>query len=82
MVKNLDWFNRWFTNITTMGNQSTVQEAVQSLLWPAFADKSEVVNGAFYEPVGKVAKLSAAAADGTKAEELVRWTEELLAEYE
>ncbi|PSK55449.1 hypothetical protein B9Z65_2838 [Elsinoe australis] len=80
LISGLSTFNRYFTNITTFGQQVTVQEGVKNQLWAATVAKDQVVNGAFYEPVGKPGRMTAAARNEQMAEELYEWTAKTLAE--
>lgn len=81
LVTGLSAFNYYFTQMTTFWQQVTVEEGVKNQLWAATAPKDAIVNGAFYEPVGKLGRMSAAAQSEEAARELYAWTEEELSKY-
>ena len=76
LVSGLSTFNRHFVNVTTVGRQVTVAEGAKNQLWAATTKKNNIVNGMFYEPVGKVGQTTAASKNNKLAAELWTWTEE------
>ncbi|KAF7321913.1 Short-chain dehydrogenase reductase family [Mycena kentingensis (nom. inval.)] len=57
------------------------EQGVLNQLWAAVADKSVLVSGQYYLPVGQAAKPSKYSADPELAEMLWEWTEEALADF-
>jgi len=78
---NISRFNYLFTEVTTFGSQVSIEEGTKNMLWAASADKSTVVNGEYYEPVGKPGGHTSASKNKKLATELYDWTEEALAEF-
>jgi hypothetical protein len=60
----LSTFNRYFAEITTFGQQVSVQEGAKNQLWAASVQKHGIENEAFYEPVGKPGRQTAAVDSG------------------
>ncbi|KAL2822610.1 retinol dehydrogenase 11 [Aspergillus granulosus] len=82
LVGNLGCFNRAFVWVTNLGNLMGPEEGAWNQLWAATTKKENLVNGAFYEPVGVLStKLDKAAKDEALAKRLWEWTEEALAGY-
>ncbi|KAF2222217.1 dehydrogenase with different specificitie [Elsinoe ampelina] len=81
LISGLSTFNRYFTNITTIGQQVTVAEGVKNQLWAASVSKDQIKNGVFYEPVGQIGRMTAAAKNQDQAEELYEWTEKTLRDF-
>lgn len=81
LITGLSYFNRIFTELSTYGQQVSPEEGVKNQLWAATAAKPDVVNGAFYEPVGKPGSMSPAGKSEEKASELYKWTEGVLSNY-
>lgn len=75
LVTGLGLFNRWFVWLTTFGTRVPVEQCVWNQLWAATAERGEVRNGAFYEPVGVLGGLTRAAGDEGLAVELWEWTQ-------
>jgi NAD(P)-dependent dehydrogenase (short-subunit alcohol dehydrogenase family) len=64
------------------GNWTPVEEGCWNTVWAATAPKSELENGAYYEPVAKKVKPATAfARDGDLAEKLWDWTQKELEAY-
>jgi len=53
----------------------TLEEGVKNGLWAATAQKTEVRNGAFYEPVGKIGVETMASKNDELAKKLWEWTQ-------
>ncbi|KAL5357355.1 hypothetical protein BJX96DRAFT_163030 [Aspergillus floccosus] len=79
LVDSLSWQKRAFVYATTITMMVSVEEGVLNSLWAATVRREALVNGAYYEPVGKMPKkLDAAAQDEALAGRLWDWTEEAL----
>jgi len=70
IISGLSTFNRFFTELTTYGNQVTVQEGAKNQLWASSTAKSDVVNGEFYEPIGKPGAHTQASKNGALRDRL------------
>jgi NAD(P)-dependent dehydrogenase (short-subunit alcohol dehydrogenase family) len=81
LVSGLSGFNRYFTYATTIGMRVSVQDGVKNQLWAATGNREEIVNGGFYEPVGKVGGTTKASRDEKLAEKLWDWTQEELSKF-
>jgi NAD(P)-dependent dehydrogenase (short-subunit alcohol dehydrogenase family) len=81
LVSGLSTFNRHFVSLSTIGRQVTVAEGTKNQLWAATTKKENIVNGMFYEPVGKVGQTTAASKNNKLAAELWNWTEEQLKSF-
>ncbi|KAL3475714.1 hypothetical protein BJX99DRAFT_155037 [Aspergillus californicus] len=53
LVDSLSFVKRWFVILTNFGRFLTPDEGAYDQLWAASTDKKKLVNGGFYEPVGK-----------------------------
>jgi len=81
IITGLSTFNRYFTELTTYGSQVTVEEGARNQLWAAAVTKSEIVNGEYYEPVGKPGGHTRASKDEALRAKLYDWTEDVIATY-
>ncbi|KAJ7346941.1 oxidoreductase [Mycena albidolilacea] len=84
MLLNAPWFERTVINVMQMWNREpivTPEEGAYNQLWAATVDKSEVVNGGYYVPVGVVGPRTKQSSDAKLAEELWNWTEKELVGY-
>uniref|UniRef100_A0A0W0GB04 Xylanolytic transcriptional activator regulatory domain-containing protein n=1 Tax=Moniliophthora roreri TaxID=221103 RepID=A0A0W0GB04_MONRR len=59
----------------------TPEEGAYNQVWTATCDRSKLVNGAYYEPVGKLAKKMREGNNSQLAEQLWEWTEVELKDY-
>lgn len=82
LVSTLGWMNYLFILITTPTMRVTMEEGVKSQLWAATAPESQVENGAFYVPVGKLGKHDKKSSSEELAKKLWDWTEEQLVKYD
>ncbi|KAK9326995.1 hypothetical protein V1520DRAFT_358416 [Lipomyces starkeyi] len=65
-----------------MGRLLKPSEGALNQLWAIGADKQQLVNGQFYEPVGRLStSLDKKAKDNELAAKLWAWTEKELEEY-
>lgn len=78
---DLSLFNSAFIAVTTIGQAITIPEGAKNQLYVATTDKANLVNGGFYEPVGKVGRTNAASRNEKLAKQLWDWTEEQLAPF-
>jgi NAD(P)-dependent dehydrogenase (short-subunit alcohol dehydrogenase family) len=81
IITGLSTFNRYFTELTTYGSQVTVQEGAKNQLWASSIAKSDLVNGEFYEPVGKPGGHTQASKNEALRGQLYDWTEGVIAKY-
>ena len=81
LVTGLSGFNRYFTEATTYFSQITIEEGAKNQLWAACVDKSKIVSGEYYEPVGQPGGHTAASQDAKLREELYAWTEKATANF-
>ena len=75
LVTNLGWSHRALIAATTVGQKVTEEEGSFNLLWAATAKKEDVVNGAYYEPVGVLKSGTKQSGDAELADQLWNWTE-------
>ncbi|KAF7896916.1 uncharacterized protein EAF01_009319 [Botrytis porri] len=81
LVSNLSFWHKWFVYATTVGQTITVEQGIMNQTWAAAgAKKEELVNGAYYMPVGVESNstLDATAEDPNLAKQLWEWTETVL----
>lgn len=82
LVGRLGWANKLFVYATTLGRLTRPEEGAYNQLWAAAGDRSQIINGAFYEPVGRLSKSHDKASKSEElAAELWDWTEKQLAQY-
>ena len=84
LVSNLGAAQKALVYVTNIGNVLGTDEGVKNQLWAAAgAKQSELVNGAYYMPVGENAnsKLTPVAKSETFGTELWEWTEKALAGF-
>ena len=82
LVGNLGVGNKLIVYLTNLGRVMKPTEGAYNQLWAATANKTNVVNGAFYEPVGVLSTKHDKASQSEKlAAELWEWTENALEGY-
>ena len=81
IVTGLSGFNRYFTEATTFGSQVPIEEGAKNQLWAATVDKSKIVSGEYYEPVGKPGGHTAASKNAQLREDLYAWTEKATSNF-
>lgn len=83
LVGSLGTANKMFVYATQFGAKMlTSAQGAHNQLWAASAERSAVVNGQIYEPVGKFfMRLDKTSKDGQLAGRLWEWTEEELKKY-
>lgn len=81
LIGNLSLLNRLFTHVTTYGKQSTLEDGVKNQLWAASVSKSNINNGAYYEPVGQLGEHNQASKDTALAKRLREWTADALKSF-
>ncbi|KAF8992356.1 oxidoreductase [Cyathus striatus] len=81
LVTGLSWKHRALIHLTTIGKTVSLEEGTWNTLWASTVDKGGVVNGEFYEPVGKPGKHARESKNEKLAGELWEWTENQLEEY-
>ncbi|KAK9481961.1 hypothetical protein V1527DRAFT_477938 [Lipomyces starkeyi] len=83
LIDNLSFANRLLVQVTNIGKILEPSQGVWNQLWAASADKKQLVNGQFYEPVGRLStSLDKTAKDSELAANLWEWTEKELQKYE
>ncbi|KAK9239521.1 hypothetical protein V1525DRAFT_339265 [Lipomyces kononenkoae] len=83
LIDNLSFANRLLVRVTNIGKILEPSQGIFNQLWAASADKKQLVNGQFYEPVGLLStSLDKAAKDSELAANLWEWTEKELHKYE
>lgn len=84
LLTGLSWGQQTFITVANRATGTrfiTLEEGTQNGLWAATAPKTEVTNGAFYEPVGKVGTETKASKDEELAKKLWEWTQTELAAW-
>lgn len=82
LTSDMSWAKKAFVSATTFWSRVDVDEGVLNQVWAATTPKVALVNGAYYEPVGKLSKaLDATAGDEALSEKLWEWTEDALKDY-
>ncbi|EPQ56306.1 oxidoreductase [Gloeophyllum trabeum ATCC 11539] len=79
MVANLSFVQRAIIYVTNLGRILTPEEGAYNQLWAATHKKEDIVNGEFYEPVGKPGRRDKLSKDQNVAKKLWEWTEAQLA---
>lgn len=82
LTSDMSWVKKTFISATTFWYRVDVEEGVLNQLWAATTPKTALVNGAYYEPVGKLSKgLDATARDDGLSAKLWEWTEDVVQAY-
>lgn len=81
LVSNLSWGKKMFVYMTNLGRLTNPTEGAYNQLWAATVDKTKLVNGAFYEPVGVPGRHDSKSKDEKLAAELWEWTSKELEPY-
>jgi NAD(P)-dependent dehydrogenase (short-subunit alcohol dehydrogenase family) len=81
LVTGLSGFNRYFTEATTYFSQIPIEEGAKNQLWAASVDKSKIVSGEYYQPVGQPGGHTAASQDAKLREDLYAWTEKVTSRW-
>lgn len=82
LVGNLGLANKMLVYVTNVGRMLKPAEGAYNQLWAATSDRSKMINGAFYEPVGVLSnKLDATSRSEKLAAELWDWTGQALEGY-
>ncbi|KAF2664138.1 retinol dehydrogenase 14 [Microthyrium microscopicum] len=77
-----NFMDRCLVSMVSGGNWTPVQKGPYTQTWAATTVKTNLENGAYYEPIGvKVEPTTALAKDKTLAKKLYDWTEQELAAY-
>lgn len=83
LYDNVPFLTRLPALLLAIGKTVPLEQGPNNQLWAATCDKSKLVNGEYYEPVGKIGKRTTTAArDGSLARQLWDWTEKELEAYE
>ncbi|KAF7361616.1 Short-chain dehydrogenase reductase family [Mycena venus] len=85
MLTNAPWLERNLIAAMQMWNREPIvapDEGAHTQLWAATVNKSELVNGGYYEPVGVQGQTTKQSMDTKLAEELWNWTEKELQGYQ
>lgn len=78
LVEDLGLFSKALVYIGAGFRPKSPEDGARNGLWAATTALKNIRSGAYYEPVGKEAKLSSTARDGDLAKKLWDWTEEQL----
>ncbi|KAL6402708.1 Short-chain dehydrogenase/reductase SDR [Ilyonectria robusta] len=78
LVKDLSLFSKVLVYLGAGFRPKSPEEGARNQLWAATTALNNVRSGAYYEPVGKEAKLGSTARDGNLSKRLWDWTEEQL----
>ncbi|KAI9726424.1 MAG: hypothetical protein M1828_001246 [Chrysothrix sp. TS-e1954] len=81
LVTNLGWSHRALISATTRGQQLSEEEGSFNQLWAATANREDLVNGKYYEPVGILGKQTKQSGSEKLAMELWQWTEKELEDW-
>lgn len=81
LIGTLGWFDRTFITVTTLGKSLTPDEGSYNMCWVATTKRTNLKNGAFYEPVGWPGTMSKLSQDDAVRNELWEWTQKELEEY-
>ncbi|KAJ7129563.1 oxidoreductase [Mycena epipterygia] len=81
LFAKLDGFTKALSIMTNPFSMLTPAEGAHSQLWAATVGKAKIVNGAFYEPVGKPGRHARKSQSQKLTTKLWEWTEEELAGY-
>lgn len=81
LVEGLGLLNRAFVKATTTRQTVSVEEGSYNSCWAATTERNKLVNGEFYEPVGKPGNHSRESRNDVLAQELWDWTESELKRY-
>jgi NAD(P)-dependent dehydrogenase (short-subunit alcohol dehydrogenase family) len=81
LITDLGFVNRAFIYITNLGRYLPIEQGAWNQVWASTTPKTNVVNGEYYEPVGRPGARTKASNDGKLAHELWEWTEEQLQDY-
>jgi NAD(P)-dependent dehydrogenase (short-subunit alcohol dehydrogenase family) len=81
LVMNLGLVHRMFVYAISVGRGVTPEEGAYNTLWAATADKAGIVNGEYYEPVGKLGRHARESKNAELAAKLWDWTEKELEGY-
>ena len=82
LVTDLGFWNKALVYVTNVGKMMTLEQGACNQLWAATADKEQVTNGGFYEPVGVPGTHDKLSNDEKLAGELWDWTQKELEGYE
>ena len=70
-----------FVAISTRGNTLTPDEGSFNMLWVATTERTNLENGAYYEPVGWPGTMSKLSQDDAERNQLWKWTQRELEKY-
>jgi NAD(P)-dependent dehydrogenase (short-subunit alcohol dehydrogenase family) len=79
---NLGFLGEIFKAVGTMGRSLTPEQGAWNMCWVATTKRENLVNGAYYEPVGWRGSLTKVAEEQKARDELWEWTQEELSGFE
>ena len=82
LVGNLSFLNKALVYVTNIGKVQVPANGAWNQLWAATAKAGDIVNGAYYEPVAVLGKLTKNAKDEKLAGKLWEWTDKELEGYQ
>lgn len=81
LVSNLGFLNRLLVYVTNIGKMIPLEQGVYNTCWAATARKEDLLNGAYYEPVGKLGEHTKESSSEPLAGELWKWTQKQLEQF-
>ena len=81
LVTSMSLTHRTMLRLANIGEMTTLEQGVKNQLWAATADRTTLVNGAYYTPVGVTGKYEKMSRDKKLACELWEWTQRELENY-
>ncbi len=78
LVDSQPWYNKLLITVTNPTGFLTPDEGTWNQLWAATTKKENIVNGEYYEPIGKVGGHTKASRDTKLQDELWEWTQKEL----
>ena len=82
LVSNLGFLNRCLVYVTNIGRMISPEQGVYNPCWAATTKKEDVLNGAYYEPVGKLGEHTKESSSEELAKELWEWTHKQLEQFQ
>jgi NAD(P)-dependent dehydrogenase (short-subunit alcohol dehydrogenase family) len=82
LVGSLGFWNKLLVYVSNFGNVKNAVDGTGNQLWAATGDKSRIVNGEYYTPIGVLGKHDKDSKSQALAAELWEWTENELMAYQ
>lgn len=81
LVANLSWWKKALVYLSEWGRIKEPKDGIVNQVWAATGERSGIVSGGYYEPVGMVGREDKVSSSEVLAEELWKWTEKELDGY-